>query len=353
MALRGKALMAERKRQHIEICLKKDVKHSYNFWDDIQLVHNALPELDFSDINLETELFGAHLKAPIVISAITGGFREAKKINRNIAYAVQRLRIGMGVGSQRPALRYPEQEDTYSVIKEYDIPLVIANIGAPQLVRQKKNVPITVEMAEKAMKMIDADVLAVHLNFLQEVVQPEGDLNACGCISAIRGIARELPVIAKETGAGFSREIALKLKGCGVKGFDAGGAGGTSFAAVEYYRAKDDRQRRMGKLFWDWGIPTPASVVNANVGLPVIATGGIRNGLDVARSLVLGASSAGIAGRILNAAVRSGDAVVAEVEGIIEELRGVMFICGADNLKSLLKTKHIVTGKTKDWLEAK
>jgi isopentenyl-diphosphate delta-isomerase len=344
----------KRKRDHIRICLDEDVVHSYNYWDDIQLVHSALPELDFSDIELGTTLFGKTLRAPVVISAITGGFSHAEKINRNIAQAAELLRIGMGVGSQRPALEHPELERTYSVIKEYDVPLVIANIGAPQLVAQRgmNRRPLTAEMARHAMEMIDADVLAVHMNFLQEVVQPEGDVNAAGCLDAIKAISRELPVVAKETGAGFSRNAAIALKKAGVTGFDAGGAGGTSFAAVEYYRATTPKHRNMGKLLWNWGIPTPVSVVNSNVGLPVIATGGIRNGLDIARAVNIGAASAGVAGRILKAATTSSDMVVSELKGIIEELRGVMFLCGVDSLSGLAKTKHIITGKTKDWLDA-
>lgn len=342
-----------RKADHIRICLEQNVSHAYNYWDDVQLQHSALPELDFEDIELDTTLFGANLRAPLVLSAMTGGFSGARKINSNLAQAAEVLRIGMGIGSQRPALEHPELEGTYSVIKDFDIPLVIANIGAPQFICQKGGAkkPVTIDMAKHAMDLIGADVLAVHLNFLQEIIQPGGDVNASGCIDAIKTLAKEVPVIAKETGAGFSRETALALKKAGVKGFDAGGAGGTSFAAVEYHRAETPRQKSMGKLLWNWGIPAPVSVLNCGVGLPVIATGGIRNGLDAARALNLGASSAGVAGRILKAATTGSDDVIAELKDIIEELRGVMFLCGAGNLDELSKVKHVITGNTRDWTE--
>jgi len=197
-------------------------------------------------------------------------------------------------------------------------------------------------------------MLAVHLNYLQEIVQPEGDTKSKGGLKALEKFASALPVIAKETGAGVPRETALKLKNAKVRGIDVGGLGGTSFSAVEYYRAKsvgDSSRANIGRTFWDWGIPTPVAVVVANVGLPVIATGGLRSGLDVARAITIGASSAGMAGRLLPAALEGKDALTRELNTIIDELKAAMFLVGAKDLKELAASKAILTGRSKDWLD--
>ncbi len=357
-----------RKGDHIEICMKENVDAEYNYWQDLRLIHNALPEIDMDDIDISTKLFGANLEAPIIISAITGGTREAERINANLASAAARLGIGMGVGSQRAAIRKKELASTYSVVKQYDIPLVIANVGAPQLVPQGKDNnkgtsgwikgkkgDISLDEAREAMEMIDADVLAVHLNFLQEVVQPEGDTNALGVLDAFRGLASKLPVIAKETGAGISGRTAMALKKAGVTGFDVGGLGGTSFAAVEYYRAqaKGDKVRaRLGKTFWSWGIPTPVSVIEAALtGLPIIATGGVNTGLDAAKAIVVGADCAGIAKKLLKPAVVSAEAVEEELRMIVRELKAAMFLIGARDLSDLRGADAIITGMTRTYLE--
>jgi isopentenyl-diphosphate delta-isomerase len=205
------------------------------------------------------------------------------------------------------------------------------------------------------MEMIDAHVLICHLNFLQEIVQPEGDHNAKGVLEAIHSMAARFPVMAKETGAGISRDAALRLKKAGVAGIDVGGMGGTSFSAVEYYRAKKDAyalKERLGATFWNWGIPTPASIQLASVGLPVVATGGVRNGLHVAKAIVLGASAAGMAKPMLEAAKEGADAVVRELRGAIEELKAAMFLTGARTVKDLQGRPAIVQRPTADWLEA-
>ncbi len=347
-------MIEKRKNEHIEICLSKDVNAVRNYWDDMELVHRALPEVDFDDIDLSTELFGVKMNAPIIISGMTGGTPLGRRINENLAIAAEKLGIGMGVGSQRAGLESPEMFDTYSVVKERRIPLLIGNIGAPQLINQKKRRGITDKEIERLFIMIDADILAVHLNYLQEAVQPEGELMAEGVMGAISTLSRRFPVIVKETGAGISRSVAIKLKRAGVMGIDVGGLGGTSFSAVEYYRALehgDERKANLGKLFWNWGIPTPASVIEASVGLPVIASGGIRNGLDVAKALVLGASAGGIARRILKPATESSDAVVIEIERIIDELKVAMFLLGARNVHSLRNSRFVVHGVLRDWFE--
>jgi len=345
-------MIEKRKSDHIEICAKADVNFKYNYWEDVQLIHNALPTIDFDEINTESVLFGKKLSAPIVIAAITGGSEKSKEINRNLAIAAEKFQIGLGVGSQRAALENQSIEDTYSIIKDYDIPLVIGNLGAPQLVDQK-DAAIKGEDIEACMDMINADLMAIHFNYLQEVTQIEGDLNARGVEENLRSLARKYPLIGKETGAGISNEVALKFKKIGMTGIDVGGAGGTSFAAVEHYRSqkKNDLKAELGEVLWDWGIPTPVCISNAQVGLPVIATGGIRNGLDVAKSLVLGADSAGIAGILLKDAIKSSDAVIQKIEAIISQLKAVMFLSDSVNIHELQGQNCIVTGQTKDWFE--
>jgi isopentenyl-diphosphate delta-isomerase len=347
-------LIQNRKEDHVNICLNEDVKGHYNFWDDIQFVHEALPEMDFSDIETRTEVLGKKLGAPIIISAITGGYPQAESINRNLAEAASSLRIGMGVGSQRAALENPELERTYSVIKDFDIPLVIGNVGAPQLISQNGEAALDSMKIEKAFEMIDADILAVHLNFLQEVVMPEGEINAKGCFDSIRNLARDYPILVKETGCGISRKSAMALKKSGVLGIDVGGSGGTSWSAVEVFRAakgENDLKEKIGKTFWDWGIPTPVSVVESNVGLDIIATGGVRSGLDVGRALVLGANAAGMARQVLKAAVSDPEKVMELVTGIIHELKVTMFLTQSKNISDLKDNEVIILGRTKEWME--
>ena len=347
-------MIEERKNEHIEICLEKDVRAHHNYWDDIDLVHRALPEIDFDDIELGTELFGIKMDAPIIISAMTGGTDMGKRINENLAKAAEKLGIGMGVGSQRAALEHPELFETYSVVKNYRVPLLMGNIGAPQLINQKKQRGITEREIERLFVMTDADILAVHLNYLQEAVQPEGDMRAEGIIGALPTLSKKYPIIVKETGAGISRNVAIKLKRAGVLGIDVGGLGGTSFAAVEHYRSLamgDEEKAELGKLFWDWGIPTPASILEASVGIPIIATGGIRNGLDVAKAFVFGASAAGIAGQLLRPAAESYEAVLKELKRIIGELKVAMFLLGAKDVHALRNSRFVVHGMLRDWLE--
>ncbi len=347
-------LIEKRKHDHIEICAREDVGQNYVYWDDVKLLHNPLPEVDFEEIDTSATIFGRKLKAPIVMSAITGGYGKAEEINRNLASVAEQFGLGMGVGSQRAALENPEVARTYSVIKEFEIPLRIGNLGVPQLIHQGGKPPLDVEDGRKAMEMVDAHILAVHMNYLQEIVQPEGDTKSKGGLKALERFASALPVLAKETGAGIPKETALRLKKAKVKGLDVGGLGGTSFAAVEYYRAKsvgDSTRVNIGRTFWDWGIPTPVAVVVANVGLPIIATGGLRNGLDVARALSVGASCGGMAGRFLPAALEGREALVAEVGTILDELRAAMFLVGAKDIAELASAKAIMTGRSKEWLD--
>ena len=332
----------ERKRDHIKISLDENVSAHHNFWDDVTLIHNALPEINEKDIDLSIKLFGKKLKAPLVISAMTGGYLEGKKINENLAVAAEKFQIAMGVGSQRAALENEKLKDTYNVINNYDIPLKIANIGASQMVLWDENKIL--DNAEKIVSMIDADILAVCLNFLQEVVQPEGEAHAKGCLERIDMLSKEFnrPILIKESGAGISYDVAERLNRTNIAGIDVGGAGGTSFSAVEYYRAKSKQDKynmREGKTFWDWGIPTPTSILEVgeatNWELPIISTGGIRNGLDASKALALGASAAGIAHALLKPATQNKDSTIFELDLIIKELRTAMFLVGADTVEKL------------------
>ncbi|VVB59447.1 Isopentenyl-diphosphate delta-isomerase [uncultured archaeon] len=332
----------ERKREHVQIALKENVSAHHNFWDDVHLIHNALPEINENEVNLSIQLFGKKLKLPLIISGMTGGYSESRKINEHLAAAAATFQVGMGVGSQRAALENQKLAETYSIIKDYDIPLKIANIGASQMVLwDKKNI---LENAGKIVEMIDADVLAVCLNFLQESIQPEGEANAKSCLATIDMLSREFgrPIIVKESGAGISRKVANQLKKTKISGIDVGGAGGTSFSAVEYYRAKikgDAYNIRAGKTFWDWGIPTPTCILEVgkatNWELPIIATGGIRNGLDVAKALVLGANAAGMAHSLLKPALKDKKTTELELDMIARELRITMFLVGVDSVEKL------------------
>lgn len=327
--------MKNRKKEHLEIVKNEYVKHSYNYWDDFVFVHDALPEVNMNEINISTEIFGKKLAIPLIIAGMTGGFDEAKEINEKLAKIAERYCIGMGVGSQRAGLEDKSVEESYSVVKKYDIPLKIANVGAPQLLEWKD----AIEKCNEAIEMINADILAIHLNFLQEVIQPEGERNAKGCLDKIKEISASLqkPVIVKETGAGISKGVVEKLLDTDIVGIDVGGAGGTSFAAVELYRARkigNKIQEELGKIFWEWGIPTPYSLIEISemcreVGITLIATGGIRHGLDIARAIALGADAAGVASSLLNSNMKE------KMEVFIASLKATMFLTGCKNLEEL------------------
>ena len=300
-------------------------------------------------------MFGHRLRAPIVITGMTGGFPDAKKINDNLARAAASVGVAMGVGSERAAILKGQFPESYSTVAAHAVPLKFANIGAPQIIRQGVDEAIvTVEEARAAMDLIGADLLAIHLNFLQEMVQPEGDRKARGATVEIGRLAHFLPVMVKETGAGISRSVAERLRDQGVRGFDVSGTGGTSFAAVEHHRAVEKgamREARVGRTFWDWGIPSPVSVRElVPLGLPVIASGGIRSGLDVARALVLGASAAGIAGGILRAASTGYSETKGELEQLVHELKVAMFLSGCRTVREMQRAPYVLTGETRQWI---
>jgi isopentenyl-diphosphate delta-isomerase len=347
-----------RKAEHIQISLNRNVqaRKVTTGFEEVHLIHKALPEIDKQEIDLSTTMFGHKFSAPLIVGAITGGTREATKINAAIAEAVEKLGLGMGVGSQRAAIENRKLEETFAIArKKAPTAFLIANIGGVQLARSYE-----IKEVERAIEMIDADALAVHLNPLQEAVQPEGQTNFKGVLEKIRELAEKLdvPIITKETGAGIAAEEAKKLEAAGVKAIDVSGSGGTSFAAVEYYRTKDKEntfQGTLGEAFWDWGIPTAISVVEVSqaVKIPVIASGGVRSGMDMAKALALGASLTSLSHPILKAAVKGDKETETVLSILIEELRNTMFLVGAKSVEDLQKVPVVVTGKTAEWLRAR
>jgi isopentenyl-diphosphate Delta-isomerase len=348
----------KRKVDHIRICLddRAQAKNATAGFQDIQLVHRALPETDKAKIDLSTTFLGKKFCAPIIVGAMTGGTEEAIEINANIAQAVEKLGLGMGLGSQRAAIENSSLERTYRVAREKaPHAFLIANVGGVQLVHG-----YGVKEVKRIVEMIDADAVAIHLNALQEAVQPEGQTNFKGVLAKIAEIAGaiDVPVIAKETGAGISAEDAKVLDKAGVKAIDIGGVGGTSFAAVEYHRTvkKDgEAQNYLGEALWDWGIPTAVSLIETaqTVKLPVIASGGVRSGTDIAKALSLNADLASLVQPILQTAVKSPEATVQKLRCLIEELRNVMFLTGVERIADLANTPVVITGKTAEWLSAR
>lgn len=345
-------MIENRKEEHIRIAESQHVTSDHNFWDDVNLIHQAVPEIDYDSIDTAITLLGRKLKMPMIISSMTGGTQLAGRINENLASVAEKFQIGMGVGSMRAAVEKKELADTFSVINKFNIPMKIANIGAPQLIKQEK-AAFTMKQIEYVFDLIGASHLIVHFNFLQEMVQPEGDKNSKGVLKALTEVARSFPVIAKETGNGFSREAALLLKDAGVKAIDVGGMGGTSFAAIEFFRAekvKDESKMNSGKTFWNWGIPSPASIKYCQVGLPVIGSGGLRTGLDLARAIVMGADAGGFARTLLNSADTGTEAVENQIRQILRDLKIAMFLTSSGNVKDLKKAKYFVSNSLSLWL---
>ncbi len=332
----------QRKADHIRINLEEDVHFPTltTGLETFRFVHQALPELDLAEVDSAVTIFGKHLSAPLLVSSMTGGTGEAEQINRNLAAAAEAHRLAIGVGSQRAGIEARVAATTFRVREVAPTVLLFANLGAVQL-----NYGYGVDQCRRAIEMIDADALILHLNPLQEVVQAGGDTNWRGLLGKIADVCRTLekPVIVKEVGWGISAEVARQLIEAGVSAIDVAGAGGTSWSQVEMHRAPTERLRRLAAAFGDWGIPTAESLQIANQlrqrlqrpDLALFASGGIRSGQDVAKCVALGADLVGLASPFLKRAVESTEAVAEEMEFLIAELRITMFCSGAGNLGAL------------------
>jgi isopentenyl-diphosphate delta-isomerase len=319
-----------RKKEHVEFVLSEGAQCvKTTGFERIDFIHNALPEVSLESIDLSTKFLGKTIKYPILITGMTGGYDDAGPINIELAAAAQKHGLAFGVGSQRAMIESPDLASTYRVRKAApDIPL-IANIGAFQL----KRYPL--EKIESLVSSIDADALAIHLNPLQEAIQPEGDTDFTGVLDAIRKACEKIsvPIMVKETGAGISQDVASRLKDCGVEWIDVAGAGGTSWSMVEYLRG--------GKVpgFQDWGIPTAEAVMQCRGILPMVASGGIRNGLDGAKAIVLGADMCGAAYPFIKAQ-REGE-LDQFTDDFTKQMRLCAFLTGSKNLHHLKKAKLI------------
>jgi isopentenyl-diphosphate delta-isomerase len=333
-----------RKADHIRINLEEDVQFPRltTGLERYRFVHQALPELDLAAIDTSSPLLGKTLAAPLLISSMTGGTEQAERINRNLAIAAQASGIAMGLGSQRTGLEVAATARSFRVRSDAPDILLLANLGAVQL-----NKGYGVDHCRRAVEMIQADALILHLNPLQEVLQADGDWHWAGLLDKVEAVCRGVgvPVVVKEVGWGISADLARRLADAGVAVIDVAGAGGTSWSEVEYHRAPTERLRRLARAFADWGICTAESLVmvgQATPHLPRIASGGIRDGIDVAKCLALGASAAGLASPFLKAAVVSAEAVVDNIDFLAEELRIAMFCAGAADVAALREPGRLV-----------
>lgn len=347
-------IIKQRKRDAINIPLNKEVRHkeSTTYLEYVTLIHNALPEVNLDEIDTSTTFLNHKFKSPIIIDSMTGGAEEAREINSRLAETAQEFGIGMGVGSQRAGLLNKELEYTYSIAREKapDI-FLIANIGAAQLAKG-----LSIDEVKRIIDMIKANALAIHLNPLQELIQPEGEPSFKCVYDKIKEVVKSvnIPVIVKEVGSGISREVAVKLEMINVKAINIAGAGGTSWAGVERYRAENasiDYNTHLGDLFWDWGIPTAASLleVKNSTKLPIIASGGLRSGLDIAKCIALGADLTAFAYPFLKAASESVESSKKLASLLIGELKSSMFLVGATNIASLRKVRYIIRGALAEW----
>lgn len=330
---------SSRKSEHIRINLEEDVASGLTTGlERLRFFHEALPELDLAAVDTRVALFGKTLAAPLFISSMTGGTPEAARINRTLAEAAQETGIGMGVGSQRAAIETPDLAETFQVRQYAPDILLFANLGAVQL-----NYGYGLDHCRRAVEMIQADALILHFNPLQEAVQPEGDTNWAGLLGKVEAVCAGLgvPVIAKEVGWGFNGRTARRLLRAGVSAIDVAGAGGTSWSQVEMHRAQTEFQRRLAAAFLSWGIPTAESIRQVRIeapGLKILASGGLRGGLDIAKCIALGAEAGGMAGPFLKAASESLDAAVEAIRLTAREIQVAMFAAGAADIPALQKT---------------
>jgi isopentenyl-diphosphate delta-isomerase len=326
----------QRKADHIKINLEKDVRSALTTGlENYHFTHEALPELDLEAVDTSLSLFGKQLAAPILISSMTGGTSDAETINLRLAEAAQEMKVAMGVGSQRAAIEHPEKAKTFQVRRVAPDILLLANLGAVQL-----NYGYGIDQCRRAVDMIEADALIFHFNPLQEAVQDAGDTNFAGLAKKIEDICKklEVPVIAKEVGWGISERTAKLLANCGIRAIDVAGAGGTSWSQVEMYRAPDEFTRELAATFVGWGIPTADSILNVRKAAPemtIFASGGLKDGLDIAKCIALGATLGGMAGQFLKAAAISTKSAVQMMKLTKRQIEVAMFASGVEKLDGL------------------
>ncbi len=350
--------IGQRKADHIALCVDGDANGDVGFREAstllecVHLVHDALPDMAAGDVDLSVTLFGKKLRAPLVIASMTGGTEEAGRINRDLAAIAEERGYGFGLGSQRAMHLRPGTTATYGVRDAIPRGLLLGNIGVVQARSMRT------EDVRALVEQVGADALCVHLNPAMELVQPGGDRDFAGGTETIARLVRELgvPVVVKETGCGISRSVGERLRAAGVRHVDVSGAGGTSWVGVEAKRAAasgDTAAEALGDAFWDWGVPTAASVAMlAPLGFEtLIATGGVATGLDVARAIALGATAAGMARPILRALVQGGrDAAVSALARVEAELRAAMMLTGSRDLSALRRAPRVVLGDLAAWV---
>jgi isopentenyl-diphosphate delta-isomerase len=344
----------KRKEEHIKLSLSEKVEADISTgFEHVRLVHRSLPQIALSDVDTQTILFGKKLRAPLIISALTGGTKKAEEINGLLARVAQKEGIGLSVGSQRVAIEHPETASSFTIVRENapDV-FVMGNLGAPQLA-----MGWGLKEINKCIEMVKADAMAIHMNPLQEAIQINGDTDYRDILRRLNQLALgiKIPLILKETGCGISFEDAVKLQDIGVQGLEISGLGGTSWAAIEHYIARnigDNAREALGLALWNWGIPTVISLIESSrfTDLKIIASGGIRTGTEMAKSIVLGADAVGIARPVLEKAME-GEAVLRRyVNQLINELKVVMFLVGASNIEELKKVPAVILGTTAEWL---
>jgi isopentenyl-diphosphate delta-isomerase len=342
------ATIERRKRSHLDLCATGDVEHleKTTLFEEVEFVHDALSEVDLSEVDLSVDFLGRRLGAPLLITGMTGGTADAASVNRDLARLAEKYAIGFGLGSQRAMLRRPELASTYSVRREAPTTLLLANLGLNQAAQTP-----TAEIA-RLVEVVGADALCLHLNPAQELVQKEGDRKFSGALRGLRRIVAELetPVIVKETGCGVSAKVGRQLEEAGVRYVDVSGAGGTSWVRVEDLRG-DARSHALGELLRDWGIPTAASLIQLRDSRLVrIASGGIRSAVDAAKALALGAELCGFALPVFRAYRSAGlEGASTFLEQALEGLRVTMVLTGCRTIAELRRRPIVLGPRLDRW----